>query len=165
MLLIEINNAFLRTCAVLVNAIFWISVRRGFPGFCCKYLFVLFFTVPRAIANIDVDFGFRYRVYFFWIPSSFYFDIFPKFLSIGNISSTIKHELFLWSLTVVIDLLASIFLSVCNLKSQKIVALFVSTIDFLVYAHNSFFGMGIWNVGRSSNGSICRFCHVCFYIQ
>ena len=91
----------------------------------------LLFILPGAPTSKG---GFRCHICSVSISRSLYFDIFPnspddKFLSIGNISSTSKPELFFWSLIVMSGLLVSLFLSVCTAKSQRIVALSVSTMD------------------------------------
>ena len=57
-----------------------------------------------------------------------------KFFSIETINTINKHELFLWSLMGISDLLVSIFLLVCIAKSLRIVTLpafFVWSIAFL----------------------------------
>ena len=70
------------------------------------------------------SFNFNFKIIFFAMLPNF-----PayKFVSTGNISSINKRELFLWSCTVISALLASTFLSVCIVKSYKIVAVSVST--------------------------------------
>ena len=146
------DNSFLRICAVLI---FRISARLSFTWICSKYSFVpflLYQELPQLLVSMLV-LGATFVLFRF--PSPCILISFPnstddKFSAIGNISSTSIQELFLWSLIVISGLLASIFLSVCIAKSQKIVAFSASTAGF------SFYGMRLCNVGRSSNRCIDR---------
>ena len=131
-------------------------------------MFVLFFTIPRALTTTGINVGFRCHIHSILISRSLYFDIFPnspddKFSSMWN-SWTSKQELFLWSLTVISCLLMSISLSVF-IANPKGLWHFLFQQQVLVYVHASFYGMGICNVGRPSNVCLDLLCHACFYIQ
>lgn len=123
--LLLIYSVFLNIYAVLINTIFWISVRLGKPGICSKYCFVPFFTVTSSSTTAGIDFGLRSHICSISISRSLYFAILPNYLadklfSIGNTSSINKHELFSQYLMVISGLLASTFPSVCTAKCHRI---------------------------------------------
>ena len=90
-----------------------------------------FFLFYQELPQVKVVLGATFVLFRFPGPCTLiFFQILQiQDLSIGNISSTSKPELFFWSLIVMSGLLVSLFLSVGTAKSQKIVALSVSTMD------------------------------------
>ena len=112
--------------AVPFSTIFCDSCRQGFPGICLIWSSIFFFIIPNAPTATGIAIAFKCHIFYISICKSLYLIIFSyslsdRFISEGTVMSINKHVFFLQSFTIMSGRLAYIDLSVCIVRSQRIV--------------------------------------------